>query len=167
MNLNELSDLQRFMDGTVEERFQIETNLLPERVLAFLGELSELVNDWKRAKFWSQHREPKESLLEEYVDGLHFMLSIGNKLNVNYNEIDVPNTFDGVVEEPYSKVRTKLLQMYVYAGNIALGMPSAYMPVLIERYLSLGVSLGFATEQMEAAYRKKNKINIERQAQGY
>ena len=99
-------------------------------------------------------------LLEEYVDCLHFILSIGNDIGmssvtwsttelVNYTTLDsFDTTFYQIAQ--FSNRRTSL-----FYGNI------------LTIFIHLGKRLGFTWQQIEQAYYEKNKINHERQANGY
>lgn len=66
-------------------------SLINERVLALIVECGELANALKGRgfKYWSQKQpESKERLLDEYVDILHFWLSIGLSLNFTAEEVE-------------------------------------------------------------------------------
>lgn len=133
-----------------------------------IDELKEYVND---------HREcPNEGcnnllmpfkecdpLLEEYVDCLHFILSIGldegfEKKNLNLaaveglKRVNITKQLNYLFEKigDFSGIRN--LNNYVY---------------IIPMFMGLGEMLGFTWEQIEQAYFDKNKINYERQLHGY
>lgn len=102
-------------------------------------------------------------LLEEYVDCLHFILSIGNDLKCS----DL---------EPYLVKVKKPIKMftsiYFNITKIANGQDNLkykrfYYAELLSRFFGLGKSLEFTWSQIEQAYFEKNEINHERQASGY
>ena len=120
-------------------------------------------------------------LLEEYVDCLHFILSIGNE-KVPYLEHQAPIH----LELPFGSELEKTLYkdattQFVYLFNII----SVFADTLMENevtlmseafdeytevfkaFLGLGELLGFTDGQIEQAYYDKNKVNFERQEQGY
>lgn len=113
----------------------------------------------------------KNLLLEEYVDGLSFILSIGNELEAH--GLDVHGYYS---ESPNFNIGTRTKK--TDAGDQfrkAFRMTAlfdmspgieGYVRVLSE-FMTLGDALGFTEEQIEAAYYAKNEINHERQRSGY
>ena len=102
-------------------------------------------------------------LLEEYVDCLHFILSIGNELG----ESNVDNWF---VDEDTELYKSKnIVEQFIYMnGEITeIYQYDFSYKALVYRMLCLGEMLGFTWEQIEESYFAKNKINHERQANGY
>lgn len=109
-------------------------------------------------------------LLVEYVDCLHFILSIGIELAMDkesfaaheeYAEIakglGVNKLLIGLMSSPVDLIngrKNKSETRFLYA-DIILG------------FTVLGQLLGFTTDQIEQAYYDKNKVNHERQANGY
>lgn len=113
-------------------------------------------------------------LLEEYVDGLHFVLEAGlalleqeamiallkriDVIHVNVTEKDIVKQFKSI------KLDALLLEDEVdYGVNF---VDKDYCG-LVEKYLILGAMLGFTEEQIETAYLEKNKENHDRQNRGY
>ncbi|MEA0565002.1 dUTP diphosphatase [Lysinibacillus irui] len=105
----------------------------------------------------------KNSLLEEYVDCLHFILSIGL-------EFDVAEELDWDELTSDEKDLTKQFQM-VFAQvtdlNDCLFATNEGWQELFGEFYWLGTLLGFTWEQVEEAYYAKNKVNHERQNVGY
>lgn len=99
----------------------------------------------------------KNPLLEEYVDCLHFILSIGLEVDESYFYI-MPHK--GAQIDIVSQFSTTLK----YAALIA---EDDYCSELLTSFYQLGEMLGFTWEQVTEAYMSKNKINHERQANGY
>ncbi|OQP08284.1 dUTP diphosphatase, partial [Geobacillus thermoleovorans] len=74
MKLQKLFEAQRELDEHIDKIHPREKTRLEEKILALQTELGEIANEWRQFKFWSNDREPRtERLLEEYVDGLHFV----------------------------------------------------------------------------------------------
>jgi dimeric dUTPase (all-alpha-NTP-PPase superfamily) len=105
-------------------------------------------------------------LLEEYVDCLHFILSIGLEIGfvrkpMNYlcghNLIKEFNTMFYLV--------SKFYEFYFRYGK-GCGLYDMYEEVL-GYFLGFGVALGFTLEQIEEAYCRKNEINHARQVNKY
>jgi len=106
-------------------------------------------------------------LLEEYVDCLHFILSIGLDLNVrtpyiigDYMAPDVTKQFKFVFED-ISRLDRAIRNEY--GEDIIFDIYDD----MVRGLLGLGKMLGFAWEQIEQSYLDKNKINHERLESGY
>ncbi|WP_209783685.1 MULTISPECIES: dUTP diphosphatase [Bacillus amyloliquefaciens group] len=110
----------------------------------------------------------KNPLLEEYVDCLHFILSIGNRLG--WNDTD---TIDDVVgqhlisEKGFDTAKTfSCLLSIAYGFHFSNVEKRTYIS-LFTTFFELGSKLGFKWEQIEAAYLDKNAVNHQRQQEGY
>ncbi|MED4860112.1 dUTP diphosphatase [Bacillus atrophaeus] len=107
-------------------------------------------------------------LLEEYVDCLHFILSIGNRLG--WNDTD---TIDDVVvqhlitDKAFDTAKTfSCLLSIAYGFHFSNVEKRTYIS-LFTTFFELGSKLGFKWEQIEAAYMEKNAVNHQRQQEGY
>ncbi|MCY7819013.1 dUTP diphosphatase [Bacillus inaquosorum] len=110
----------------------------------------------------------KNPLLEEYVDCLHFILSIGNRLG--WNDTD---TIDDVVvqhlisDKGFDTAKTfSCLLSIAYGFHFSNVEKRTYIS-LFTTFFELGSKLGFKWEQIEAAYMEKNAVNHQRQQEGY
>jgi dimeric dUTPase (all-alpha-NTP-PPase superfamily) len=122
--------------------------------------------------------DSKNPLLEEYVDCLHFLLSIGLedyiyydskkpivKWNLNTTSIKFPNIttqFNKVFHEIALLEDSLTDQAFLTVSEVE----DSY-EFLFKLFLGLGEMLGFNWEQVEQAYIEKNKVNHERQDSGY
>lgn len=108
-------------------------------------------------------------LLEEYVDCLHFILSVGIDLQVQHDYIFDLNRDD---EE---SIIDLFAECYAFAGDLYWNSKNGSTitesqndyQTLLFHFNHLGRKLGFAWEQVEEAYYAKNKVNHERQNAGY
>jgi len=98
-------------------------------------------------------------LLEEYVDCLHFILSIGLNIGCTPVLCDIDKQASGVLKQ-FMVIfhEVAFFERYRDFHN--------YHNILIA-FKGLGTLLGFTQEQIKQAYYDKNKINHERQANGY
>ncbi|UTI41102.1 dUTP diphosphatase [Niallia sp. RD1] len=105
----------------------------------------------------------KNPLLEEYVDGLHFVLEIGLEINdIEFRPIRLISLTNNITQQFKS--------IFKIASELDLSMlliDSRKYQTLFNNYLLLGEMLGFTWEEVEAAYYAKNKINHVRQDTGY
>lgn len=110
-------------------------------------------------------------LLEEYVDGLHFVLEIGLDLKEMglINELPQeaqPYRRSFAIEEQYKQVVYVTLMIVRYSNSSPQMVAREYM-CLLEDYLELGRLLGFNSEDIHKAYMEKNAENHNRQNRGY
>lgn len=161
MNLQRLFEMQ----DTLDKRIQSEHNLagiplLQKKILSLQVELGELANETRCFKFWST-KGPSSSdvILEEYVDCLHFILSIG--LEKNFENITLNTKY--ITCELFEQ----FLNLYINISDfITCSSIDNYFNIF-QNFLSLGKNLGFSQEDIENAYLYKNNINHERQDNGY
>ncbi|APC46468.1 dUTP diphosphatase [Aeribacillus phage AP45] len=168
MNLSKLFELQRQLDERIIREKELEgKDLLPNTILALQVELGELANEWQGFKHWKTNPQPKPGMLEEYVDCLHFILSIGL-------EITEPDMLDlkrwnltkaDNITEQFLWLMADVAELY--NGLCNDGFNKFDYEFLLLRFILLGEMLGFTWEQIEAAYLQKNAINHERQESGY
>lgn len=79
IDLNELFDAQAKLDEEIANKHNITYfTTRNKRILSLFVELGELANSTRCFKYWSNKpSETIERVLDEYVDGLHFFLSLG------------------------------------------------------------------------------------------
>lgn len=181
----------------VEEKRLAGQDLLAKKVLALQVELGELCNNWRGFKFWSENQKPKREikchccngegdflgkeiclycegtgvqarpLLEEYVDCLHFFLSIANT-------IELPEDYlYGVDESLVGSTETVFIELFYYISKTMFEkekeLKFTYFKVALWIFNSLGEQrLGLDWEKdIVPAYLEKNKVNHKRQETGY
>jgi len=164
MNLTKLFKTQAELDKKIiEEKGLQGQDLLEPKILAMQTEIGELANEIPREfKFWSNKENNYEKALIEFVDILHFALSIGNLLEIKPSEVKRQRI------KKMGIVRT-LIDMQIGAGVLMYRhqSPESNYLKFFNQLLHLGSMLGFTRNEIEQAYYQKNKINHERQANGY
>lgn len=176
MNLNKLFAAQKVLRDRIAYN---EPDRFNKLILALLVELGECANEWRGFKFWSVNQIPHTSairmpammeedkeyynpLLEEYVDGLHFVLELGLEIGFKYYEdLEEPTDINCTIEELFIGIYETAAQLMIPKGQ-----EYDYL-VLFKMYNQLGEMLGFTGEQIEQGYFAKNQINHTRQANGY
>lgn len=131
-----------------------------KRVLALLVEIAELANETRSFKYWSlRGPSDKEVLIEEYVDSLHFLLSLS--LDLGYEEMSLSIT--------KSKLSLSELFLAFYKAVIELSENfNVYnLERAFERFGQVGIALGFSSSDIVDAYFFKNEKNHKRQDQSY
>jgi dimeric dUTPase (all-alpha-NTP-PPase superfamily) len=164
MNLNKLLDMQKVLADRVakehpekpgEKRFS-------KILLALAVEVGECCNEWKGFKFWKVDPQPTDKLLEEYVDGVHFILDLALLVDYKMPELSFPKGKGDINElflDVYGDI-DDLRHAHKRQKPMILGN-------LLESYILLGAALGFTWDEIEAAYCSKNAINHTRQDTGY
>lgn len=178
MNLAKLFETQKALDDRIIREKGLEgQDLLPMKVLALQVELGELANEWRGFKFWSNDQNPRRRkvdftqevngfaketnpLLEEYVDCLHFILSIGIEWSCDLKTHLWPST--------ERKMKTVIDQFNrVFNRSAFLDHGEDHWKHAFEYFVGLGEMLGFNADQIEQAYFAKNAENHSRQDRGY
>lgn len=161
MNIEQLFEMQRSLDQYIQENHQTG-DTFRERGLALLVELSELANETRCFKFWStKGPSANEVILEEYVDSIHFLLSLGIETGLDY-----------VKEWPAGQVEgSDLTDLFLSTGKAVYRFLdertlASYLDVWMQ-YGAIANSLGFTEEQIVQAYVNKNEENYARQRNGY
>ncbi|KZD27446.1 dUTP diphosphatase [Bacillus cereus] len=169
MNLTRIFGMQKVLDTRIIKEHGLEgQNLFYNMILALQVEIGELANETRCFKHWSNKGpSEREVILMEYVDGLHFIASLGNGIGFkpeNYNlamlelksrayaSNSLVNQFNNVYEAVSEFRATQDIKLY---------------EELLYSFLGLGRKLGFTFEEIEQGYYKKNEVNHQRQDNGY
>lgn len=163
MNLEKLFTMQKGLDSHIEAQHNLQAeDLFDRKVLALLVELGELANETRCFKFWSlKPASAKEVILEEFVDGIHFILSLG--IEAGFTEQI------SIRDEPYQSesLTEQFLELYRIIEVFRSTRSLEDYQALFQASLHLAKLLGFSAVEIEQAYIQKNEVNYERQKQGY
>src|SRR5690606_27930753 len=155
MTLTEWFAMQHGLDQYIEREDGLENeDLVEKKILALLVELGELANETRCFKFWS--RKPASNhpiILEEFVDGIHFILSIGLELGFESRDISI------VSHEANEDVVRLILKIYQQIDDMRKSRSFDDYAELMRQYFILGQTLGFSIDDVQNAYKEKNKIN--------
>ncbi|WP_251860617.1 dUTP diphosphatase [Clostridium sp. Marseille-Q2269] len=161
MNLKKLFELQKNLDEHITKNHSLEgKSLLSEKILALQVELAELANETKCFKYWSVKLPSNRStILEEYVDCLHFILTLGLEQNFDDLTLQRKNLDYNLTEQ--------FLNLYIDINDFMICSSKDHYITLFEDFLYLGINLGFSQKDIEEAYVEKNNTNHDRQNNGY
>lgn len=110
----------------------------------------------------------RQPLLEEFADCLHFLLSIGNDINMNevYEDYEPKPLYfgDGDILGQFIAIYDWINSLYFHCDEDVNG---EIYDLVFSYFLGLGEMLGFTWEQIEEAYLQKNAENHARQNRGY
>ncbi|HJF33388.1 MAG TPA: dUTP diphosphatase [Sporosarcina psychrophila] len=161
MELSKLFAMQRELDLFIQNNREKQTDVFQEKGLALLVELAELANETRCFKFWSTKGPSDDAvILEEYVDSIHFLLSLGIEKNLH----TLTNWPKGEVEGELTHLfleTTAVIHRFLNELTMA-----AYEQVWIH-YGAIAKKLGFSNEDIIIAYLAKNEENYTRQKTGY
>jgi dimeric dUTPase (all-alpha-NTP-PPase superfamily) len=101
----------------------------------------------------------KNPLLEEYVDGLHFVLELGIELKCE------PHTL--LAHSEQAETTDYFINLYFDISDLTTTKTHFDYRILFSKYITLGEMLGFTWNQIEQAYYTKNSENHRRQENGY
>jgi dimeric dUTPase (all-alpha-NTP-PPase superfamily) len=161
VEFNRLFQMQKELDQHIEDKHPRQEGEIRhnEKVLALLVELGELANETRCFKFWSSKpASEKQVVLEEFVDGVHFLLSIGLENGIKEFAIN-----------PVKKasITEQFLGLYNAFSVLSISFSPKGYSAAFSAYVGLGEMLGFGWDEVEAAYGAKNTINHARQEEWY
>jgi dimeric dUTPase (all-alpha-NTP-PPase superfamily) len=110
--------------------------------------------------------ETQNRLLEEFADCLHFLVSIGNDINMNevYEDEELkPLYYEDIIEQ-FITVNDWINSLYFHRHEDVNG---EMYDLVFAYFLGLGKKLGFSWKEIEETYLRKNAVNHQRQESGY
>lgn len=160
MKFRELFEMQRALDSFIEQTQKIDRDVFVEKGLALTIELAELANETRCFKFWStKGPSERDIILEEFVDSIHFLLSLGNEKGFSLEQW------------PEIQREEDLTKWFIKTQQAILSFiehPTEDNYVTVWKYYGvLAFNLGFTIEDITQAYILKNEKNYERQRTGY
>ncbi|TLS37765.1 dUTP diphosphatase [Pseudalkalibacillus caeni] len=200
MDLVKLLKKQKELDDVIVNDKSLFGDNHDWKTLALDVELSECANEWRGFKKWSNDQEPRTQklrrpvmndedkeyynpLLEEYVDCLHFFLSIAIEKRWQeslyiYEEaiMEIKDEgLDGDVTKAFLEVKYWLMKSFAEKGmdekvekTFGISKQEFCFKNAWFVFIAIGiVGFCFDLDQIENAYYDKNKVNHERQEQGY
>ena len=209
MQLKELFEIQAGLDIHILKNHPVleseeEYSRLKKKHVALLVELGEMMNEWRKFKFWSDDQEPRTKnmcktcegegvvsfyehdkylekkcddcegtgernyLLEELVDCLHFVLSIGleHEFHKDVELLEIEPITSHKAGKGYD-INTQYIQLSQTDWDVYETGHGGYYLEGLELFLGMCEMLGFNWDEVEQAYMIKNKINHQRQLNGY
>lgn len=157
--LLELLEMQRTLDNAILVKKGVIEYPLEKMKIALFVELGELMNEFStKFKYWkSSAVDNREKGLIEYVDCLHFVLSLcTQQKDFTTNGLEFDNC------KLYGK--DSLARFLIFIG---LQVEHGNYKTALYDLFKIGNDLGFSWQEIYDAYMKKNKINYERLRSGY
>lgn len=161
----------------LEHPIQEGEDRLGKKFLALSVELYEWINELPETfKYWSNKKNKYEESLKEYVDGLHFILSIGLELGfdtkqdihvVYGTEFLGEESLVGSFHQKFMIFNTLVNKVYVYRDTEPNQHSHKAYVNMLSSYLKLGEEMGYKTEDVIIYYKHKNEVNHKRQTNNY
>lgn len=154
-------DMQKDLDDYIEKNHDLTNkNLFKEKCLALQVELGELANETRCFKFWStKASSAKETVTEEYVDGIHFIMSLGLEQGLSYKNESI--------REGKKTLTDQFILIYKQIINFMEEPNKESYYNLFQSYLQLGELLNISEVELQEAYINKNDKNYTRQNESY
>lgn len=162
MRLKDLYDIQRTLNERILKEHKLDKDSLrSKKFLALFTELGELANETRVFKYWSNKGpSPREVILEEYVDCLHFVLTLG----IDHGFEDSSPSLKTSGKEDLTE---QFVRVFSCADRLLEKKSEENYMTLLEEFLYLGKLLDFDEDTIEKAYLEKNRINHVRQDTHY
>lgn len=162
IKLAELSNMQQYLDLSIYKEKGITEYPKKEVMVALIVELGELMNEFPtKFKYWKDTaKDNYQKGLVEYVDCLHFALSLTNYMTSE----DIESYTDEKYIESitYSNITNRKYDLSDILVQI-IDIEELCLPYL----MMLGKKLGFSWDEIYKTYIEKNRINCERLNSGY
>ena len=161
VNIKELYSLQADLDKEIAKNHSITyENTIERRLLALIVEIGEFANETRCFKFWSNKGpSAKEIIMDEYADGLHFLLSLGIPLKAKKYEYNL--------RKSSKELTTQILEVYKAAIALKSHFDLKHYEKAFQLYLNLSQAVQMKPQDIIDSYKKKLDVNYNRQATNY
>lgn len=159
--LDELFLAQKELDATIAKNHNISYETTRHRrIMACLVEIGELANATRCFKYWSNKgKESDDIVLDEYADGLHFLLSLGIDIKTNKNSYNITKHQDNLTDQ--------FLEIYHRLDEFRKKQDDKTYIRAFQSFLNLLPLLGYRWISLRKAYFKKLGVNYNRQENNY
>lgn len=161
INIDRILELQKQLDNNIHTKHNINPKeVFEKRRLALIVEICEMINVNRCFKFWSLKKDyDKQVLGDEFVDCLHFILSISLHFDLDQTEYEIK---DVVYDD--NELTLKVLYLISLAGKIE---SKDDCKKFIIQLFELAFTFGFTAQDIIDFYIKKNQVNFKRQQDNY
>ena len=161
IDLTHLYLKQAELDQRIADNHHVSYETTRERrILALLVEIGEFANATRCFKYWSNKAsEPLDVVLDEYVDGLHFFLSLGIDIKVNKKTYNYTKHADNLTKQ--------VLETYRLASIFYKNQDEKSYIKAFQTFINIAPLLKVRWNVIEKAYYKKLGENYHRQDTNY
>lgn len=161
VNLKELYGFQAELDKEIHKNHKESYESTHEkRLLALIVELGELANETRCFKFWSNKGpSAKQIVMDEYADGMHFLLSLGIPLKAK--------KFEYKITKSRLDLTAQFHRVYKAVTSLKNHYDLAHYEKAFQYYLNLSAAVGMTSEDIINSYKAKLSVNYKRQETNY
>ena len=161
IDLTNLYQKQAELDQRIADNHHVSYETTRERrILALLVEIGEFANATRCFKYWSNKpSEAQDIVLDEYVDGLHFFLSLGIDIKTSKKKYNHTNHADNLTKQ--------VLETYRLASIFYQKQDEKSYIRAFQAFINITILLKVRWSTVEKAYYKKLGENYHRQDTNY
>ncbi len=160
MDFKKILEMQKALDKNIQKIHNIKAEeVTMHKVVALIVEIAEFANEIQTFKYWKKQKNINDKLvLEEFVDGIHFFLSLSITLKASTNIEPIIVSEDKVEQ---------LAQVFVETSKLKEDLNKEQVEKAFGVYMGMAQMIGLTDKDIEDFYIEKNKVNFERLATGY
>ena len=161
IDLTKLYQKQAELDQRIADNHHVSYETTRERrILALFVEIGEFANATRCFKYWSNKpSEAQDIVLDEYVDGLHFFLSLGIDIKVTKKSYNRTKHADNLTKQ--------ILEVYRLAALFYKNQDEKSYIKAFQAFINITSLLKVRWSTIEKAYYKKLGENYSRQDNNY
>lgn len=162
INFKNISDQQKILDQYILKKSNFKNNqeIFNKKIIAIFVELSEFANELRFFKYWSKKEQSKkEIILDEFVDIIHFLISIANDLK--YDDWDIE------IKEENKEIEIIYLEIINLILILQKEQEKKILKEIFVKLLQIAIYYDFKIEEIFNSYQLKNQINFTRQDTNY
>lgn len=155
-------NLQQELDAKITLSKSLNNeDIIHQRILALIVELSEFSNELRCFKYWSTRMtyDSKQRVLDEYVDCLHFIVSIGLTFKIDLEVYKYQSQSE-------NDLTTLILMTMTQIINFWKEQATDYN-LILDYFFTIAKILDFSFLDIYEAYVNKNQINHQRISNNY
>ena len=160
MDFTTIFKKQILLDNAIEKEHKVsKSETRDKKILALIVEIAEFANEVQIFKYWKKNKKiDKEKILEEFVDAIHFFVSLGYLFQI-----------DALIEPKITSndQTAQLLSIYSALGKLSEKPKKENLIEAFSLYMGIAKLLQITDEDILKSYERKNKINFERIANNY
>ena len=160
LDLSPLVHYQAQLDDRIHTAHnQTRASTRSKRILALMVEIAELANETRSFKYWSvRGSNDKDALIEEFIDTIHFTLSLGLDLNQTHCRCEAEEAGD---------VNQLFIEWLKACGDLDEVFDVDHYQKVLSFIPRLALAFNFSQAEIMDVYRHKNEKNHQRQDQAY
>ncbi|CAM9123817.1 dUTP diphosphatase [Mycoplasma todarodis] len=160
MDFTRILNMQSELDRNIEKAHGVENEDLTNRKLvALIVEIGEFANEIRPFKYWKKTMDINEDhVKEEFVDGIHFFLSLTLKAGGS------PVVDPIIVSEDQN---IQLSTLFEETSKLNSEFTGEQLAKAFGIYMGMGKLVGLKETEIEKFYIEKNRVNYERVLNGY